>query len=187
VELTTEVAESPVMLRNDPQRLMQIVTNLLSNAVKFTRGCAERRVRVTAQQAPADAPAGTAVTVTLVVRDTGIGMDAVSQAQLFQRFAQVSSRGSATYGGSGLGLSICKLLLDLMGGHIRVASELGRGTEFTVTVPCEVAEDAEASGPSPLLPPAPPAALAGSLRVLSRWRLPGRVCCADEPQSWRTT
>ena len=135
-------------LRADRERIMQILTNLLSNAVKFTRGATpERSVTVTARLEPPgpSAHVGDTVQLHLAVRDTGIGISEKDQALLFHRFGQVGEGGSRTYsGGSGLGLSICKLLADLMGGSIVVHSELGKGAEFVATLPCTVAEDVSA-------------------------------------------
>ncbi len=168
ISLVTELDEAVagVALRNDPQRLVQILTNLLSNAVKFTRDAPLRRaVVVAASLAPPRPAPGSVATVTFAVRDSGIGISPEGQAQLFQRFGQVGQKSSATYsGGSGLGLSICKLLLDLMGGDIRVRSELGHGTEFTVTVPCEAA--APAGLPAPAAATDAAARPSGRLRVL---------------------
>ena len=147
VHLDPDDATQP--LRADRERIMQILTNLLSNAVKFTRGATpERSVTVTARLEPygAIAAAGETVQLHLSVKDTGIGISEKDQALLFHRFGQVGEGGSRTYsGGSGLGLSICKLLADLMGGTIVVHSELGKGAEFVATLPCTVVEDASAA------------------------------------------
>jgi len=162
-------ARSAVVV-NDRERLAQILTNLLSNAIKFTRGCETRRIVVAAsvaplpppppppppsprkESAPADAadaaaapppPPPPRIELTLRVQDTGIGMALEDQQVLFNRFGQIAQAPSRTYtGGSGLGLSICKLLLDLMGGRIAVDARPNQGATFTVQVPCDVASPA---------------------------------------------
>jgi len=105
----------------DPVRLRQILYNLLSNAVKFT--AAGGTVSVVAQAN------GTAVRIS--VADTGIGMSEEEQAQIFHRFYQVSS----STGGAGLGLAICKQLVEIQGGSISVESELGSGSQFHFELP----------------------------------------------------
>jgi len=176
IELTVNVdpPDALVPLRADRERIMQILTNLLSNAVKFTRGATpERSVTITARLEPPGPSAhiGDTVQLYLVVTDTGIGISEKDQALLFHRFGQVGEGGSRTYsGGSGLGLSICKLLADLMGGSIVVHSELGKGAEFVATLPCEVTEatsaGADGGSASAAAAAAPETALRGHVRVL---------------------
>ncbi len=110
--------------RGDPTRLRQILCNLLSNAVKFTEAG-----HVSLNIAAADG------NLTIVVADTGIGIAAHHLPRLFGRFQQVDSSTTRRYGGSGLGLSICRELAQLMGGVIEVESLPGAGTHFTVTLP----------------------------------------------------
>ena len=121
------------LLVGDPIRVRQIVLNLLSNAIKFTeRGTVRVRVATT--------PIGGGRTrVTIAVSDTGIGLDAEQQAQLFQPFAQADSSTTRRYGGTGLGLSIVRRLAMLMAGEITVDSSLGEGSTFTVTIALQVA------------------------------------------------
>ena len=178
IELTTDVADdaSNLVICHDRERLAQILANLLSNAIKFTRTSrGVRRVTLHAAVAPSS-PAQ----LTLAVSDTGPGIAADDQPLLFHRFRQVGSATSVTTraihaGGSGLGLSICKLLVDAMGGTIRVRSELGRGAEFVVVVPCTVGSEALAAAAArsptaehpPVPSPSPRAAeRVGTLRVL---------------------
>ena len=116
-------------VRGDPVRMRQVLSNLIGNAVKFTeRGAVTVVVRrlgeTTAQHL-----------LRFEVRDTGIGIDAETQARLFTSFSQADASTTRLYGGSGLGLAICKRIVDLMGGRIGVASEAGRGATFWFEVP----------------------------------------------------
>lgn len=114
-------------LIGDDLRVKQVIVNLLSNAMKFTpRGGS---VTLTAEQSPVD---GQTVRMRFHVTDTGIGMPKDFQQSLFSAFTQRDASIAGRYGGSGLGLSIAKRLLDLMGGAIRVDSVEGVGTTFTV-------------------------------------------------------
>lgn len=120
----------------DPSRLRQVLRNLLSNAVKFTEeGMVEVCLRCL-QTGPES------VKVQLEVRDTGIGISEEQAARLFEPFVQADSSITRRYGGSGLGLTICQRLLELMGGTIGVKSAPGKGTRFqvTLTLPLEPAQ-----------------------------------------------
>jgi CheY-like chemotaxis protein/HPt (histidine-containing phosphotransfer) domain-containing protein len=120
-------------LVGDPTRIRQILFNLLSNAVKFTeRG----EIVVRAGTAPLG---GGQTRVTLAVKDTGIGLDAVQQARLFEPFSQADSSTTRRYGGTGLGLSIVRRLAQLMGGDVSVESAPGEGSRFTVSLALQAA------------------------------------------------
>lgn len=109
----------------DPFRLRQIVSNLVSNAIKFTNaGEVVVTVRIHCQDGEA--------TLVLSVRDTGIGMTAEQQQKLFRPFVQADSSITRRFGGSGLGLALCKKIANLMGGTIHAQSRLGQGSTFTV-------------------------------------------------------
>lgn len=148
---------SPTSLETDRQRLEQVLKNLLSNAVKFTeRGEVSVRVSRTSDGR-----------VAFAVSDTGIGIPESQQTLVFEAFRQADSATNRRHGGTGLGLSISRELTRLLGGEIHLASEPGRGSTFTITIP-EVYDQAAVQPPSPTgtlhaaaLPPAalPPAAL----------------------------
>jgi len=121
------------VVRGDPMRIRQILTNLMGNAIKFTqRGGVS--VRVSKRNDTA-----TQHELLFAVRDTGIGLAADAAARLFQPFTQADASVTRRYGGTGLGLTICKKLVDLMGGRIGVRSEPGRGSVFWFTIPFEKA------------------------------------------------
>ena len=115
----------------DPTRLRQIVNNLLGNALKFTE-----KGSVTLSCSRIDGPAGdTRQWIRVKVQDTGIGMSPDQLALLFQRFSQADASTTRRFGGSGLGLIICKHLVELMGGEIQVESEPGAGSKFWFQLP----------------------------------------------------
>ena len=114
----------------DPLRLGQVLTNLLSNAVKFTdQGHVTLSVEAVTQKEHSY--------LTFRVEDTGIGMSAEQLGKLFQDFSQVDGSATRKYGGTGLGLTISKKLIELMGGSIRVKSLLGRGSQFVFNIALE--------------------------------------------------
>jgi len=121
-------AAIPGALIGDDQRLSQVITNLLSNAVKFTPDGGT--VRLDAHLAGTE---NGVYTVRVGISDTGIGINAEQQARLFTSFQQADSGTSRRFGGTGLGLAISKRLVEMMGGTIRVDSELGAGATFSFT------------------------------------------------------
>jgi PAS domain S-box-containing protein len=117
----------PNSLIGDPLRLNQILVNLGNNAVKFTeRG---EIVLMTKIKSSSDVK----ITLQFSMRDTGIGMTEKQQAKLFQAFSQADTSTTREYGGTGLGLTISKRLVNMMGGDIWVESEPGQGTTFSFT------------------------------------------------------
>ncbi len=118
----------PDILQGDAVRLTQILVNLLSNAVKFTeRGSIELSAKLIRKN-EAD------VLLEISVADTGIGIAQDKQKNIFERFQQAEAETTRRFGGSGLGLSIVKQLVDMHGGSIRVESEIDKGTSFFVTL-----------------------------------------------------
>lgn len=110
----------------DPVRVKQVLINLVGNAIKFTK-VGKIDVYLT----------GTEEMVKFVVTDTGIGMNEFALKNLFGRFEQADKSITRKFGGTGLGLAITKQLAELMGGTISVQSEVNKGSEFTVRIPCE--------------------------------------------------
>jgi PAS domain S-box-containing protein len=152
LELAIEVAaDVPRRLRGDELRLQQILVNLAGNAVKFTE-TGEVVVSVTLRQLDRD----TAL-LHFTVRDTGIGMTPAQQAQLFNAFSQGDESITRRFGGTGLGLTITKHLVNLMGGEIALRSEEGKGSTFWFELPFDVLQ---ASAPEQRLP------ALGKLRLL---------------------
>ncbi|WP_439893252.1 ATP-binding protein (plasmid) [Ralstonia sp. 25C] len=126
----------------DPTRLRQIASNLLSNAIKFTdQGSV--RVALGAQDGA----------IVLSVADSGIGMSQAQQARLFEPFMQADSTITRRFGGTGLGLALCRRLVGLMGGTITLHSAPGEGSEFVVTLPFAVADVAPETNEDPAQAP----------------------------------
>jgi signal transduction histidine kinase/HPt (histidine-containing phosphotransfer) domain-containing protein/ActR/RegA family two-component response regulator len=149
-------ADLPRYILGDPTRLRQVLINLLSNAIKFTeQGSVELRVAVEDGR------------IVFSVRDTGIGMDAATQARLFQPFSQGDVSITRKYGGTGLGLMIAKELIEAMGGGIEVESAPGVGTVFWFWLPLRVAN-------------APETAAAAAPTAPETLRIPGRVLLVDD-------
>lgn len=134
VELFLEIAsEVPQMLSGDPLRLGQILNNLVGNAVKFTeQGAIHIKVQV-------DKIENERIWLQFSVRDTGVGITEEQIERLFQAFSQADTSTTRKYGGTGLGLTISKRLVDVMGGEIGVKSVSGAGSIFHFKVPLGLA------------------------------------------------
>ncbi|HXI11100.1 MAG TPA: response regulator [Thermoanaerobaculia bacterium] len=146
-------SDCPTTIQGDPGRLRQVLVNLIGNAVKFTeRG--EVVVRTQKIDESSDS-----VTLQFDVSDTGIGIAPEAEKNLFEAFSQVDGSTTRKYGGTGLGLAISRQLVQLMGGSIKVTSELHKGSTFSF--------DARFGKPSsaPSKAPSPPRSL-GDLRVI---------------------
>jgi two-component system, sensor histidine kinase and response regulator len=129
LELLCDVAsEVPDTVMGDPGRLRQILVNLVGNAIKFTdQGEVALKVEV-------ERTVGHQVTLHFVVSDTGIGIAPEKAESIFESFAQADTSTTREYGGTGLGLTISKRLVELMGGRIWIESELGAGSHFHFTI-----------------------------------------------------
>ena len=124
----------PAVIAGDPTRLQQVFANLIGNAIKFTeRGDITVRVRVL----PPGHPGAEGVPSALLfeVQDTGIGIEPVALAGLFQPFCQADASTARRFGGTGLGLAICRRLVELLGGRIGADSQPGRGSTFWFWLP----------------------------------------------------
>jgi PAS domain S-box-containing protein len=144
-EFVIEMApDVPRFLMGDPLRLGQVLINLAGNAAKFTPQ-GEFRVTVSLEARPEDA----AARLRFEVMDTGIGMDERQLAALFAPFAQGDASTTRRYGGSGLGLSISKHLVELMGGRIEVESRPGEGSTFRFSALFPLSQGNAASIPRP--------------------------------------
>ena len=136
LRLRTRIASQvPPFVKGDVHRIRQILVNLLSNAIKFTEK-GEVILRVGVREADGDGP-GQMIGIVFQVQDTGIGIDAVVAERLFQPFTQGDASTTRKYGGSGLGLSICKRLAELMRGNIEFSSKKGKGSQFFFHVPLQ--------------------------------------------------
>jgi signal transduction histidine kinase/CheY-like chemotaxis protein len=132
LDFSLEIApDLPPRIRGDPLLLRRTILNLISNAVKFT---SEGRVDLRA----ARDPEGPEARLLFAVSDSGIGIPKEAQARLFLPFSQADASIARDYGGTGLGLSLCKRFVESMGGSISVASGAGAGSVFSFTIPLEI-------------------------------------------------
>ncbi len=141
LEILCEIASPvPDFVRGDSNRLRQVVTNLIGNAIKFTgHGDVVLNIHVEAEE-------GDDRILHFTVSDTGIGIPAEKQKLIFQPFAQADTSTTRKYGGTGLGLTISKRLVGLMGGDMWVESEVGRETQFHFTARLKKSEKPMAAG-----------------------------------------
>jgi signal transduction histidine kinase len=128
LSVTTRVKSRLPAIKSDRQKVKQVVLNLLSNALKFTP---QGSVTIEAFWSPADR------TVSIAVRDTGVGIPEESRRKVFEDFRQLDSSPARGYGGTGLGLSICRRLAQMLGGTIELQSEISRGSTFTLKLPAK--------------------------------------------------
>lgn len=137
IDLRVELAgDLPAVVRTDGFRLRQVLANLVANAVKFT---AAGEVVVAAGPVPAEG--GDRPLVAVEVRDTGIGMPPEVLDRLFEPFSQAYASTAREFGGTGLGLTIARRLVEMLGGEVHVSSELGQGSTFRVVLPLVAVDD----------------------------------------------
>jgi CheY-like chemotaxis protein len=148
-------------LLGDPGRIRQVLTNLLDNAIKFTE-----HGFVLLQVAPEPGPAELQP-ISFTIRDSGIGISPEKLATIFEKFTQADASTTRKYGGTGLGLTICRQLAEVMGGSIAATSTPGEGSTFTVLVPFRRSE----------APPVKPAAAPAEGPAA---RLHGKILLAED-------
>lgn len=124
----------PAWIIGDPVRLNQVLINLGGNAIKFTnKGSVDIKCRKTKQE-------GNLAWITFDVVDTGIGISKENQEKIFEKFTQATSDTTRKFGGTGLGLTISKQLVELQNGNISLHSDTGKGSVFSFTIPYEISE-----------------------------------------------
>ncbi len=138
--VTTQYETDELTVRCDRVKMGQVLTNLMTNAVKFNRDGGQ--ITLTARRGPRGF-------LELDVADTGIGIPPEAQAKIFERFYQVDGSPRRRYEGTGIGLSIVRDILRLHGCAIRVASEAGKGSIFTITLPLARDQEPAPSRPAP--------------------------------------
>jgi PAS domain S-box-containing protein len=147
LELTTRIADGiPAWVRLDGGRIRQVLLNLIGNAIKFT---ASGTVSVSLETCGPEA-------LKFAVTDTGPGIAPELHGRLFERFSQVDGSITRDFGGAGLGLAICKRLVELMDGSIGVESATGEGSRFWFTVPAPLASAPSRGREAPATPLAAP-------------------------------
>jgi signal transduction histidine kinase len=141
-----------IQVRGDKIHLRKVLGYLLSNAVKFTP---QGAITIKAESEPSvtagrwigdDIRTYSADYVRISIHDTGIGIAAEKQSVIFERFVQADGTNARPYGGAGLGLTLAKHLVEIMGGTIGVKSAPGTGSEFWFTLPLETSSSAFAAG-----------------------------------------
>jgi PAS domain S-box-containing protein len=146
IELSCHVcSDVPETLVGDPGRLRQVITNLVANAIKFTE-----RGEVIVEVQRKDG-AGGLVCLEFSIQDTGIGIPAEKQSAIFDAFTQADGSVTRRYGGTGLGLTISRRLVELMGGRIWVDSVAGKGSTFHFTARFTVPDRNQVVKPDPMI------------------------------------
>ena len=125
INISTAGSDEEYMLYNDPSRLMQLLTILIGNAFKFTEeGSVDFGYKLIEDKF-----------IEFIIKDTGVGIPASQQVNIFERFRQADNSLTRKFGGTGLGLTIVKHLVELMGGQIELESEEGKGSMFRILIP----------------------------------------------------
>jgi len=127
-------SKTPKVLRGDSGRIRQVLINLIGNAIKFTeQGSVDISMMIEGDS--------TLPMFRVVVKDTGVGIAKNAQKRIFDAFSQADGSTTRKYGGTGLGLTICRQLVELMGGKMGVESETGKGSAFWFTLPLDAVHD----------------------------------------------
>ena len=134
LELRVELPESPSRIDTDPMLLSEVLRRLLDNAVRFT---ASGGITIRVEAHPL-----TGATTRLVIRDTGIGIEAGRLADIFHPFEQADNSSTRGYEGAGLGLAICRALCELLGYRLEASSEPGRGSDFSILLDASLPDQA---------------------------------------------
>ncbi len=142
IRFSTELSVRHPYILGDEMRLKQVILNILSNAVKFTAAGGSISMTITQRSADTEGK----VVTEFVIADNGIGMSREFQKHIFETFRQENRPEATGVQGTGLGMSISYLLMQQMGGTIRVKSEVGEGSTFTVSLPAETAPSPETAG-----------------------------------------
>lgn len=146
VELLFDIDKTiPEHLLGDGQKLKQVLLNLTSNAIKFT---SEGEIIIQLHRFVDESNINR---IRFSVSDSGIGISAAQQQRIFDGFTQAEASTSRQYGGSGLGLVICKRMIQLMGGELQLQSELGKGSCFWFDLPCVVVDDSPQTAATPVV------------------------------------
>jgi two-component system sensor histidine kinase/response regulator len=135
----------PEALLGDPGRIRQIIVNLVGNAIKFTE---QGEILVSVER---ESESSGTVRLHFSVKDTGVGIQADKQHKIFEAFSQADGSMTRKYGGTGLGLTICAKLVEMMGGRIWVESQIGQGSTFHLTAELAV-QDTPSARPASLRP-----------------------------------
>ncbi len=146
IRVTKEIwRDTPLYLNGDATRVRQIIVNLISNAVKFTE---KGEIKIEVKPVTIDPKS---VVLYISVKDTGIGIPKERQEYLFRHFSQIDASHSSRFGGTGLGLVICKEFVNMMGGDIGVISEEGLGSKFYFTIKLKPQVGRQKNAPHELL------------------------------------
>lgn len=164
----------PVTIHTAPLRVHQILLNLVSNAIKFTE---HGQVKIEVQCEVESQPAR----LILRVIDTGIGIPQDKLEKIFEAFCQESTSSARRQGGTGLGLTICQRLVQMLGGEIRVESQLGQGTRFTVDLPIGCISALDLCRPEPIFTDR----AAEKAELITPTRMPCRVLVAEDIRAIR--
>ncbi len=146
IQLKSKVSDLvPRHVKGDGQRLSQVLIQLVENAIKFTQlGSVELLVSLEKGFASINNISGQGLQIKFTVIDTGMGITESKQKQLFKAFTQDDFSNTRKYGGLGLGLTVSRQIVDLMGGSIAIDSNYGQGSEFSFSVPFDVVENSTA-------------------------------------------
>ena len=155
IQISLHLNPLPAQIEADELRLKQALVNLLDNAVKFTPAGGQVRLTVEADPTP-----GPVAMLRFTVADTGPGIAPADYSRMFESFVQLDSSLTREHGGTGLGLALVKRIAEMHGGRVSVESQLGRGSQFSLHIPCPTVALSPAQGVIDLLPQvAPPPTL----------------------------